>query len=105
MTENPRLLSAGVQIYVKTTTSDRNILQQQVNALKIDPLDQIFEYLHKKEQVEKEEKSYLRIYPLTGIFYDNTVIYDTADKGDRRNVAVMDVRGIYTLSIPRNFPA
>ena len=53
--------ACDLQIYVKTTTSDRNILQQQVNALKIDPLDQIFEYLHKKEQVEKEGKSYLRI--------------------------------------------
>lgn len=88
-----------VQIYVKTTTSDRNILQQQVNALKIDPLDQIFEYLHKKEQVEKEGKSYLRISPLTGIFYDNTVIYDTADKGDRRNVAVMVAIGLLIILI------
>lgn len=87
------------QIYVKATTSDRNILQQQVNALKIDPLDQIFEYLHKKEQVEKEGKSYLRVSPLTGIFYDNTVIYDTADKGNHRNVAVMVAIGLLIILI------
>ena len=87
------------QIYIKAATSDRNVLQQQVNALEIATLDQIFEGLHKKEQVEKEGKSYLRVSPLTGIFYDNTVIYDASDKGDRRNAVVMVAIGLLIILI------
>lgn len=87
------------QIFVLAANSDRDALQQQVNNLKIETLDQIFEGLHKKEQMEQEGKSYLRVSPLTDIFYDNTVIYDTSDKGNRRNAAVMLAVGILIILI------
>lgn len=87
------------QIYILAATQDRDAVQKQVNGVKIEPLDQIFESLHKKEQIEKEGKSYLRVSPLTGIFYDNTVIYDTFDKGNKRNAAVMLAVGILIILI------
>lgn len=87
------------QIYVLASTNDREVLQQQVNEVKIEVLEQIFEGLHKKEQVEKERKSYLRVSPLTGIFYDNTVDYDTVDKGSRRGATVMLAVGLLIILI------
>lgn len=87
------------QIYVLASKPDREALQQQVNALKIEVLDQIFEGLHKKGEMEKEGKSYLRVSPLTDIFYDNTVIYDTMDKGNRKSVAVLFAVGILIILI------
>lgn len=87
------------QIFVLAVNTDQEALQQQTNAVKIETLDQIFEGLHKKEQMEKEGKSYIRMSPLTGIFYDNTVIYDTSDKGSRRSEAVMLAVGILIILI------
>lgn len=79
----------GVQTFVQMAEANREIVQRQMNSVKVETLDQIFEALHKKELKEKEGKSYLRATPLTDIFYDNTAIYDPVDKGNRRSAAVM----------------
>ena len=86
-------------IFFLASTPDRNALQQQVNRVKLDALDQIFGHLHKKEQMEKEGKSYIRMSPLTGIFYDNTVVYDIGDKGDRRSAVILLAVGIVIILI------
>lgn len=91
--------SWGVQTFVSMTGTDRKIVQQQIGTVKVDPIDQIFEFLHKKEQKEKEGKSYLRVTPLTDIFYDRTAIYDFVDKGDRRSAAVLLGVGILIILI------
>lgn len=89
----------GEQLFVKGRTSDPDIMQQQVSGLKLEEMDQIFEMLHKQEQLAKEGKGYLRMSPLTGIFYDNTAAYDMVDKGNRRNAAVMLAVGVLIILI------
>lgn len=86
-------------IFLLAKKNDREGLQQAVNQVKIETLDQIFEGLQKKEQMLKEGKSYLRISPLTGIFYDNTTIYDPSDKGSRKTTAIMFAVGILIIVI------
>lgn len=87
------------QLFIKGSSSDQDALQQQVNGMKLEVMDQIFESLHKKEQLQKEGKGYLKISPLTGIFYDNTVMYDMSEKGNRRNATVMLAIGVLIIII------
>lgn len=89
----------GGNIFLLANRNDRGALQQAVNQVKIETLDQIFEGLQKKDQMMKEGKSYLRISPLTGIFYDNTTIYDPSDKGNRRTTGIMFAIGILIIVI------
>lgn len=91
--------SWGTQIYVLSANSDRQALQQQVNGMKIETLEQIFEGLHKKEQMEQEGKFFLRVSPLTGIFYDNTTVFDAFEKGSKRSAAMMLVIGVLIILI------
>ncbi len=88
-----------VQIYVLSANSDRQALQQQVNGMKIETLEQIFEGLHKKEQMEKEGKFFLRVSPLTGIFYDSTTVFDAFEKGTKRSAMIMLAIGILIILI------
>ncbi len=88
-----------VQIYLLAANSDRQALQHQVNGAKIEAMEQIFEGLHKKEQMEKEGKFYLRVSPLTGIYYDQTTMFDTFEKGTKRGAAVMLAIGILIILI------
>ncbi|MDE5639722.1 MAG: FtsX-like permease family protein [Odoribacter sp.] len=88
-----------VQIYLLAASRDRQVLQQQVNGAKIEAMEQIFEGLHKKEQMEKEGKFYLRVSPLTGIYYDHTTVFDTFEKGTKRGAAVMLAIGILIILI------
>lgn len=89
----------GAQTFVRMAETDRDVAQRQIDEVQVETIDQIFEALHKKEQKEKEGKSYLRVTPLTDIFYDNTAIYDAVDKGDRRSATVMLGVGILIILI------
>lgn len=88
-----------VQIFLLAESTDRKVVQQQVNGAKIEALEQIFEGLHKKEQMEKEGKFYLRVSPLTGIYYDRTTVYDTFEKGSHRGAVMMLTIGILIILI------
>lgn len=87
------------QLFVQASTADRARLNREVNEVGVEVFDQIFEGLHKKEQMEKEGKSYLRVSPVTGIYYDNTVIYDTMKKGSERGSLIMLAVGILIIVI------
>lgn len=89
----------NTQIYVLSANSDRQALQQQVNGMKIEPLEEIFEGLHKKEQMEKEGKFFLRVSPLTGLFYDHTTVFDSFEKGTKRSAMIMLAIGILIILI------
>ncbi len=91
--------SWSTQIYVLSANSDREALQQQVNGMKIEPMEAIFKGLHKKEQMEKEGKFFLRVSPLTGIFYDQTTVFDTFEKGTKRSAGIMLAIGILIILI------
>lgn len=89
----------ATQTYVLSANSDRQALQQQVNGMKIEPMEEIFESMHKKEQMEKEGKFFLRVSPLTGIFYDRTTAFDSLEKGTKRSAAIMLAIGILIILI------
>lgn len=97
--ENEEWGDWDVQIYVLSANSDRQALQQQVNGAEIEAMEQIFEGLHKKEQMEKEGKFYLRVSPLTGIYYDRTTAFDSFEKGTKRGAAMMLAIGIFIILI------
>lgn len=87
------------QLYVLSSTPDKDALQTSVRQVKLEVLDQIFEMLHKSEQLVQEGKAYLRVSPLEGIYYDNTVGYDTMDKGSRRSSLIMLGVGVLIILI------
>lgn len=97
--ENEEWGDWDVQIYVLSANSDRQALQQQVNGVKMEAMEQIFEGLHKKEQMEKEGKFYLRVSPLTGIYYDRTTAFDSFEKGTKQGAAMMLAIGILIILI------
>lgn len=87
------------QLFVLATTGDRERLNSEINGVKMEAMDQVFEGVQMKEQMEKERKSYLRVSPVTGIYYDNTVIYDTMKKGSKRSSLIMLAVGVLIVVI------
>lgn len=89
----------GAQIFVLAKNSDALRLQESVNRAKFEPLEQIFVGLNKEEQRKKEAKSYLRVSPLAGVYYDTSVVYDTVDKGSEKNTLIMLGIGLLVILI------
>lgn len=89
----------GAQVFVLAKNCDANRLQESVNRAKFEPLEQIFVGLNKEEQRKKEAKSYLRVSPLTGVYYDSSVVYDPVDKGSEKNTWIMLGIGLLVILI------
>ena len=87
------------QLFVLSETSDIDRLQRGIDALEVEPLKMIYESLQKEEQRRREGKSYLKVVPLTDIYYDDQVIYDTLPKGNQKQAFLMLGVGILVIFI------
>lgn len=99
LTEDEDWAYWGTQTYLLSKTVDRHALQQQVNGLKIEAMDNIMTSLNKKEQMEKEGKSCLRISPLTELFYDRSTLFDTSEKGSVQGSFILLTIGILIILV------
>ncbi len=87
------------QLFVLSETSDIDRLQKGIDALEVEPLKMIYESLQKEEERQKEGKSYLKVVPLTNIYYDDQVIYDILPKGNQKQAFLMLGVGILVIFI------
>ncbi len=87
------------QLFVLSETSDIDRLQRGIDALEVEPLKMIYESLQKEEQRRREGKSYLKVVPLTDIYYDDQVIYDILPKGNQKQAFLMLGVGILVIFI------
>lgn len=87
------------QLFVLSGEKEAARLQGILEELPIEPLKAIYDGLHKEEQRQKEKKSYLKVVPLTEVYYDNEVIYDTLAKGNKNHAYLMLGTGLLVIFI------